>query len=101
MMPAFIWGIKMKRALLAAAFLATAACATPTTGIVPRGDGLHTVTRQGAGAWVSTDSLKTAGILEADAYCKRDGKAVKVVYTKEIPAGAGRWPESDVLFKCE
>lgn len=91
----------MRVFLLALCFAVLAGCATPTTGIVPRGEGLHTVTRQGSGAWVSTDSLKTAGILEADAYCKRDGKAVKVVYTKEIPAGAGRWPESDVLFKCE
>jgi len=76
-------------------------CATPTTGAVPRGEGLHTVTRQGNGAWVSTDSLKTAAILESDAHCKRDGKGVKVIHTKEIQAGPGRWPESEVLFKCE
>lgn len=91
--------MKLIFALLAAAILA--GCATPTTGVVPRGEGLHTVTRQGSGAWVSTDSLKTAAILEADTYCKRDGKGAKVVYTKEIQAGPGRFPESDVLFKCE
>lgn len=79
-----------------------AGCATPTTGIVPRGEGLHTVTRQGEGVWVTPDSLKAAAILEAEAYCKQGGKSVKVVHTKEIQAGAfGRWPESEVLFRCE
>ena len=79
-----------------------AGCATPTTGVIPRGDGMHTVTRQGEGFWVTPDVLKSAAILEADAYCKRSSKGVKVIHTKEIPAGAfGRWPESEILFKCE
>jgi len=40
--------------------------------------------------------------LEADAYCKGSGKSVKVMHTKEIQAGPlGRWPESEVLFRCE
>ena len=29
----------------------------PTTGVVPRGEGLYTVTWQGFGAWVSADKL--------------------------------------------
>jgi len=82
--------------------LLLSACATPTTGVVPRGEGLHTVTRQGEGFWVTPDSLKAAAILEADAYCKGSGKSVKVMHTKEIQAGPlGRWPESEVLFRCE
>lgn len=77
-------------------------CAVPTTGVVPRGEGLHTVTRQGEGFWVTTDTLKNAAIQEADTYCRQSGKLIKVVHTKEIPAGPlGRWPESEVLFKCE
>lgn len=77
-------------------------CATPSTGIVPRGEGLATVTHQGAGAWVTTDSLKNDAIKEANDHCKASGKTIKVVHTKEIPAGPlGRWPESEVLFKCE
>lgn len=79
-----------------------AGCATPTTGVVPRGEGLSTVTRQGSGAWVSTDSLRADAIQEASAHCGKQGKQVKVVHTKEIQAGAfGRWPESEVLFRCE
>lgn len=77
-------------------------CAVPTTGIIPRGEGLHTVTRQGDSFLVTTDSLKVAAIQEADAFCSHSGKRVKVVHTKEIPGGAfGRWPESEVLFRCE
>lgn len=79
-----------------------AGCATPTTGVVPRGEGLSTVTRQGASAWVSTDSLRAQAIQEANAHCGMQGKQVKVVHTKEIQAGVlGRWPESEVLFRCE
>lgn len=82
--------------------LALTGCAVPTTGVVPRGEGLATVTRQGSGGWVSPDELKVAAIKEADAHCQGNGKRVKVVHTKEIPAGPlGRWPESEVLFRCE
>jgi hypothetical protein len=92
----------MKMGVVAAMVLVLAGCATPTTGVVPRGEGLATVTHQGGGFWVTTDSLKAAAIQEADAHCQRSGKHAKVVHTKEIPAGAaGRWPESEVLFRCE
>lgn len=92
----------MKYVLLALGAAVVAGCATPTTGVVPRGEGLFTVTRQGSGAWVTTDSLKVAAIQEADAHCARLGREVRVVHSKEIPAGPfGRWPESEVLFACK
>lgn len=76
-------------------------CATPTTGIVPRGDGLYTVTRQGDGFWVTTESLKTAALLEAGQHCETSKRSLKVIHIKEIPAGVlGRWPEAEVLFSC-
>jgi len=95
--------MKLRVRVLAALSIAVlAGCATPTTGIVPRGEGMYTVTRQGEGFWVTPDNLKVMAIQEADAYCKLRKKGVKVVHTKEIPAGPlGRWPESEVLFKCE
>lgn len=78
------------------------ACAVPTTGVVSRGDDMYTVTRQGNGFWVTTDSLKVGAMQEADAYCAGKAKKYKFMYNKDIPAGAfGRWPESEVLFKCE
>jgi len=94
--------MQLLRVVLLGAAMLLSACATPTTGVVPRGEVLHTVTRQGEGFWVTPDSLKAAAILEADAYCKGSGKSVKVMHTKEIQAGPlGRWPESEVLFRCE
>lgn len=92
----------IKTSVVAALLVVLAGCATPTTGVVPRGEGLATVTHQGSSGLVSTDSLKAAAIQEADAHCQRSGKHAKVVHTKEIPAGPlGRWPESEVLFRCE
>ena len=77
-------------------------CSIPTTGAVPVRDGMMTVTRQGNGFWVTTDSLRANALKEADAVCIGKGKVFKLIHTKEIQAGAlGRWPESEVLFKCE
>ena len=91
------------RLLCSAMFFAILAsgCATPTTGIVPRGDGLFTVTRQGDGFWVTTDSLKAAALIEAGQHCEASKRPIKVIHVKEIPAGAfGRWPEAEILFSC-
>lgn len=87
---------------LIASSAALAGCAVPTTGVVPRGDDMYTVTRQGDSFLVTTESLKIRAIQEADAYCSGKGRKFKMVYNKDIPAGPlGRWPESEVLFKCE
>jgi hypothetical protein len=94
--------MKLSTITLAIASVVLASCAVPTTGVVPRGDDLYTVTRQGNGGWVTVDSLKAAGLQEADAFCLTKGKKLKLIHSKEIPAGPlGRWPESEVLFRCE
>jgi hypothetical protein len=63
---------------------------------------MYTVTRQGSSAWVTVDSLKAEALQEADAYCNSQKTKLKPIHSKEIPAGPfGRWPESEVLFKCE
>ena len=85
-----------------AALVTLAGCAVPTTGVVPRGQDMYTVTRQGEGFWVSVDSLRVGALQEAETYCAKYNKKLNVLHTKDIPAGAfGRWPESEVLFKCE
>ena len=92
----------MKRVFAIVAVLTLAACAVPTTGVVPQGDDMFTVTRQGGGFWVTVDTLKTAALQEADAFCVSRNRKLKFIHSKEIPAGPlGRWPESEVLFKCE
>ncbi len=98
----------MKRELITiiilVALVGVSACAVavPSTGVVPRGQDLYTVTRQGEGFWVSVDSLRAGALQEAQAYCAQQNKKLNLLHTKDIPAGAfGRWPESEVLFKCE
>ncbi len=91
----------MGKMILAIAVVLLSACATPTTGVVPDGQGLYTVTRQGDGFWVTTESLKVAAINEANSFCGSKNKNFKLVHSKEIPAGPlGRWPETEILFDC-
>ena len=93
----------MKKAFLILAGAAVlTGCAVPTTGAIPRQEGLNTVTRQGAGFWEPPQQLTAKAVEEGAAKCSKQGQKIKVVHVKEIPAGAwGRWPESEVLFKCE
>ena len=91
----------MKRLAPISALL-LAGCAVPTTGVTPLSDGLYKVAHQGSSAWVTTDSLKVEATKEADAYCTKDSKKVRVLDVKQIPARPfGGWPEAEVLFKCE
>jgi len=84
-----------------AAAVLLAACATQS-GIVPAGDGMFTVSRQGNAAWVPTAELKDLALKEASDYCSSKQKAFKVLHTKEIPAKPfGGWPEAEGLFSCQ
>ncbi len=79
-----------------------AACAVPTTGVVPLSDGLQKITHQGSGGWVRTEQLKTAAIQEADGYCGKQSKKVRVIdVTQREARPLGGWPEAEVLFRCE
>lgn len=87
--------------LLLLAALLLHGCATPTTGLVPLGNDIYKVTRQGDGFWVTTDSLKSGALAEAGGHCEARQRQLKVINVKEIPAGAlGRWPEVEVVFTC-
>lgn len=75
-------------------------CSIPTTGVVQLSDGLNKVTRQGNGFWVTTASLKTEAVAEANAGCApRRARVIDVKETQAKPMGG--WPEAEVLFKCE
>lgn len=91
----------MKLAIASTALL-LCACATPTTGVVPLSDGLQKITHQGSSGFVRTEQLKTAAIQEADSYCSRDRKRVRVIdVTQREARPLGGWPEAEVLFRCE
>jgi hypothetical protein len=90
------------RAVLILAATALAGCAVATTGVVPRAEGLNVITRQGSSFLVQPMELTAAASREAVAFCAASNKQAKIVHTKEIPAGPlGRWPESEILFRCE
>ena len=92
----------LKSPLLLIALVGLAGCATPTTGVVPQNSGYLTVTRQGEGFWVSPGTLTAQARVDAAHHCKGLGKASNVIHAKEIPAGPmGRWPEAEIVFKCE
>ena len=80
--------------------LALAGCAVPTTGVIGLGDGLSKITRQGAGFWVTTSSLKLDAVAEANMGCApRRARVIDVKETQAKPLGG--WPEAEVLYKCE
>ena len=91
----------MKKILFLALPLALAACSVPTTGAVPRGEGMYTVTRQGATFLTTPTELKAAAMKEAEASCTTMGKKYKFLHSKETAAGAGVYPESEVLYRCD
>lgn len=90
------------RFLILGITLALAGCAVPTSGVVPQNNGYLTVTRQGSSFLISTSSLAAQARQEAADHCRGLGKASNVIHAKEIPAGPmGRWPEAEIVFKCE
>lgn len=92
----------MKRLVCILLPVVLAGCAVPTTGVQPLSDGLQKIAHQGNGFWVTTESLKIAATKEAGEHCAKFNKAARVIDVKQIPAGAlGKWPEAEVLFKCE
>jgi hypothetical protein len=92
--------MKSSISIIAAALLT--ACAVPTTGVMPLPDGLQKITHQGNGGWVRTEQLKASAIQEADAYCARGGRKVRVIdVTQREARPLGGWPEAEVLFRCD
>lgn len=92
----------MKLIFATVGLVALSGCATPTSGVVPLSDGLHKITHQGSGGWVRTEQLKAAAIQEADGYCARGQKKVRVIdVTQREARPLGGWPEAEVLFRCE
>lgn len=88
------------RVALVLLLLALTGCSIPTTGAVSLSDGLSKVTRQGNGFWVTTASLKTDAVAEANAGCAP--KRARIIDVKETQARPlGGWPEAEVLYKCE
>lgn len=89
--------------LPAIAALTLSACAVPTTGVVQLSDGLRKVTHStNAGVFYNPEQLKLDAVREATASCEKDGKTYRMIDISQRPPGAfARWPEAEVLFRCE
>ena len=88
--------MKQKPQLLLMSVVLLCACSIHGSGVVVRGD-RYIAARYGD----SADSLSAEAMQEADAYCAQKQKNLNVTHSKDIPAGFGRWAESEVEFTCE
>jgi len=88
--------MKQKPQLLLMSVVLLCACSIHGSGVVARGD-RYAAARYGD----SADSLNAEAMQEADAYCAQKQKNLNVTHSKDIPAGFGRWAESEVEFTCE
>ncbi len=94
--------VDLVNVLLVLTLFTLSGCAVQTTGVVQRTEGMMTITRQGDSFLVQPLQLTALATQEADTHCVKAGKKLKVLHSKEIPAGPlGRWPESEILFRCD
>jgi hypothetical protein len=85
---------------LAAVIVATliSGCTT-SSGVVSTGPDTYMISRTQWG-FRGPGLVKAAAIKEADAYCKKRGKVVKVTKTVETGLKFGSEPAAEVYFKC-
>ncbi|MHB8455357.1 MAG: hypothetical protein ACYDDO_11835 [Acidiferrobacterales bacterium] len=78
-----------------------AGCAV-NSGVVPIGQETYTVSRQAATGFSGSGDLKFKALVEADTFCKKQGKSLQVVRTGEShpPYVFGNFPKAEVEFTC-
>ena len=77
-------------------------CAASPTGVVPKQEGLNTLTREGESPSVTMADLRAAALVEGNQYCETKQMAMKVVELQEIPRGVfGSGHRVEVLFRCQ
>ena len=94
MVAAALGNMKQKPQLLVMSVVLLCACWIHGSGVVARGENRCTVTRQSGAVWVSVESLKAEALQEAGAYCAQKQKQLKLIHSKDTPAGFGRWADS-------
>jgi hypothetical protein len=72
---------------------------TTSSGVVSTGPDTYMIARTEWG-FRGPAKVKAAAIKEADAYCKKHGKVIKVTKTVEIGLKFGSEPAAEVYFKC-
>ncbi len=76
-------------------------CAT-STGITPIGEDTYMISRNGAGFWTATATVKAEAYAEANQYCQSKDKRFQVVRASEHPASGrpGDFPGAEIQFMC-
>lgn len=102
--PSVLWrfseSLKMNRASFFVVLL-VAGCAS-NSGVVPLGPDTFMVSRQAATGFSGLGHLKADAMREAESYCARDGKKLRVVSTNESrpPYILANFPRAEVQFMC-
>ena len=84
--------------LLALSAVLISGCST-SSGVVSTGPDSYMISRTQWGVR-GPGLVKAAAIKEADAYCKKHGKAIMVIKTVEVGVKFGSEPAAEVYFKC-
>ncbi len=93
--------MKTKHIVLAlAAVIVTALISGCTSsGVVPMGQNTYMISKSQWG-FTGPAPIKAAELKEADDYCKKQGKVLRVTKTVEIAIKFGSTPAAEVYFKC-
>ena len=80
--------------------IAVTACAS-VSDIVPTGKGTYMVAAKGVMGYSSEGDQKIKALVQADKYCKEQGKTMEQVSSEGTPSGFGRIASSQVEFRCK
>lgn len=87
-------------ALIVLASAVLAACASPTTGIVPIGDGLYMSSKPGGMLTYTGGEVKAELYREAAAFCSKQGKGVVPVSSSSQNSAPASFASAEIQFRC-
>ena len=82
-----------------AAVMAALISGCTSSGVVAMGQDSYMISRSQWG-FTGPAPIKAAALKEADDYCKKQGKVLRVTKTVEIGIKFGSTPAAEVYFKC-
>jgi hypothetical protein len=92
-------GSQLKNALLLAATLALAGCAS-STGVIPAGKDQYMISREDNGPVASLGKIKAQVLQEAGAFCTGKGKTMQILKESDVPRSFGQFPQTSLQFTC-
>src|SRR5208282_1912608 len=84
---------------LAAVIVTALISGCTSSGVVPMGQNTYMISKSVWG-FTGPAPIKAAELKEADDYCKKQGKVLRVTKTVEIAIKFGSTPATEVYFKC-